>query len=126
MVEEAVRKIEEEMKSVNNDYVRVIGEFLIKQLEINPEAAESILNQDKSIMNSLNAMRKLAEKKKIGNMAVLTPEEGFKVVSDYFGIGSTVSLKQDYNLKCDEVKKQPIEHKEENNIEFDIDLEDYI
>lgn len=84
---EAIEKIKAEMeKSKNNTYVQVVGEFLLQHLNQNPQDAERILSPDKTIAKSLEEMRKAAEKKKVGNCAVLTDQEGFAVVLKYFGI----------------------------------------
>ncbi len=84
---DAIAKINDEMKATkNNPYVLVVGQFLIKHLEANPQDAEKVLNAEKTIAKSLDEMRKVAEKKKVGNCAVLTDAEGFAVVLKYFGI----------------------------------------
>lgn len=91
MIIEAKAKINQEIEKLNNPYVKVVGDFLLKQLEVNPSIAERIMANDKTIMKSLEAMRKEAEKKKVGNMAVLTGEEGFKIVADYYGFNVSMS-----------------------------------
>lgn len=123
MVSEAINKIKEEIKNGNNPYITVIGEFLINHLEVNPGAAESILNKDKSIIQSLGEMKKVAEKKKVGNCAILTDEEGFAIVLKYFGIESQV-IKE---VKREETKVINIkEYKKTEYIDFDVKLEDFI
>lgn len=90
MQAEATSKLEEEIKkNENNPYVKLIGEHLIKHLESNPSDAEKVLDNEKTILKSLEAMRKVAEKKKVGNMAILTDEEGYAEVYKYFGINSS-------------------------------------
>lgn len=92
MQAEAIEKINAEINASNNDpFIKVVGEFLLSHLESNPGDAEKILTADKTIKNSLEAMKKVAEKKKVGNMAVLTDAEGFKVVLEYFGIKGLAS-----------------------------------
>lgn len=95
MPKNAIAKIQTEMnQNANNHYIQAVGGHLLQHLEANPESAEKILVQDKTIGKSLDAMRKAAEAKKVGNCAVLTDQEGFAVVLKYFGIetdGKTVS-----------------------------------
>lgn len=87
MLQNAISKLRSEMdKNANNSYIQVVGGFLLQHLEANPESAEKIMAQDKTIGKSLDKMRKVAEKKKVGNCAVLTDAEGFAVVLKYFGI----------------------------------------
>jgi phosphopantothenoylcysteine synthetase/decarboxylase len=94
LTKQAITKLNNEMTSnKNNPYVQVVGNFLLQNLKKNPNAAEKILNKDKSILKSLDAMRKEAEKVKVGNCAVLTDEQGFAVVLDYFEIKESVEVK---------------------------------
>lgn len=73
MLSKAITKLKTEMKqSENNPYIHVVGGFLIEHLDKNPKDAEKILAIDKTIGKSLNEMKKVAEKKKVGNCAVLT------------------------------------------------------
>lgn len=84
MQNEAISKLQSEITESKNPAVQVIGQFLLQHVETNPEDAACILKTDKSIMKSLEAMRKVAEKKKVGNMAVLSDDEGFAIVLNYF------------------------------------------
>lgn len=87
MLEQAINKIHEEMeKNKDNEYIQVIGAYLASYLRENPSAAANIMTEGKTIEGSLSAMRKVAEKKKKGNFAVLTPSEGYKAVFEYYGI----------------------------------------
>lgn len=100
MIKKANSKIGSEMLGKkDNPYIQVVGGFLLKHLENSPSDAEKILNKDKDIAKSLDVMKKAAEKKKVGNVAVLTDEEGFKVVLEYFGIGATeVEAPEDFDF----------------------------
>lgn len=84
MQAEAIAKLRAEISGSNNPAVKVIGEFLLQHLEQNPDDAGSVLQTDKTIAKSLEAMRKVAEKKKVGNMAVLSDAEGFAIVLNYY------------------------------------------
>lgn len=75
-----------------DQYVQEVGQYLLDHLKANPRDTEKIA-ADKTIKGSLAEMRKEAEKKKVGNMAVLTPQEGFSIVLAYFGItGAPVNV----------------------------------
>ena len=87
MLNNAITKIQDEMtKNQNNTYIQAVGGFLLERLKTNPAAAEKIVAADKTIGKSLDEMKAEAQKKKVGNCAVLTDEEGFAVVLKYFGI----------------------------------------
>jgi len=92
MLEKAIKKIKAEMVKNNNPYVQVVGGFLLQYLQVNPNNAEKIIQEGKTIGQSLNEMRKAAEKKKVGNCAVLTDQEGFGEVLKYFGIEGAIPI----------------------------------
>ena len=95
----AITKLKSEMDAnENNSYIQV----------------EKIMAADKTIAKSLDAMKKEAEKKKVGNCAVLTNQEGFEVVLKYFGIDTKpaptvikpvqiVSKVDDFDIKLDDL-----------------------
>ncbi|WP_416149470.1 hypothetical protein ACM26V_00275 [Salipaludibacillus sp. HK11] len=122
-MKEAMKKIQDEMaKESKHPYVQVIGDFLLLHLEKNPQDAESVVAKDKTIKNSLAAMRTEAKKKKVDNCAVLTDEEGFAVVLKYFGIdtkpGKTVTEKAE---TVPETKETVTEH-----ADFNVKLDDFL
>lgn len=78
----------------NDPYVQVVGEFLLQHLDKNPQDAEKIFADDKTIAKSLEEMRKVAEKKKVKNCAMFTPQEGFELVMKYFGIETSQDLQK--------------------------------
>lgn len=120
MLEQAIQKINNEMKN-NNPYVLAVGGFLLPYLNKHPEAAEKIMNNDKTIAKSLDEMRKAAKKKKIGNCAVLTDQEGFEVVLKYFGIEDPVNIP---STPATEPKPDPVPEKKSTG--FNIKLEDLL
>lgn len=87
---EALKKIKSEMDAnIGNQYVQYIGKFLNDHLAKNPSDGAKVMDGDKTILKSLEAMRAEASKKKVGNFAILTPEEGIEIVLKYFGITSS-------------------------------------
>lgn len=89
MLSDAISKLNTEMNaSKDNPYIKVIGDFLIRHLENNPDDAEKIIVADKTIGKSLDAMKAEAKKKQRNGMAMLTDAEGLAIVLKYFGIKS--------------------------------------
>jgi len=86
MYDKATEKLTNEMTTnTNHPYVQVVGQYLLEHLKMKPEHAEKILSEDKTVLKSLDTMRRFAERKRVGNMAMLTDEEGFAVVLQYYG-----------------------------------------
>lgn len=123
MLEKAIEKIRSEMNQNNNSYNQVIGELLLKHLNKNPQVAEKILVEGKTIAKSLDAMKKVAEKKKAGNFAMLTLEEGFKAVLDYFDIKAEPIIEAPEPQKLVHIDNKPATAKK---IDFDIKLEELL
>ncbi|MFB5192774.1 Cas9 inhibitor AcrIIA9 family protein [Alicyclobacillus fastidiosus] len=122
---EAISKVRAELTGNNNNsYVQAVGIFLLQRLEEHPEFAENVLAPGKTILKSLDAMRKVAEKKKVGNCAVLTDAEGFAVILDYFKTPESTQ-KESVPTQAEKTKKQaeapkPKEPEEpDDEIDFD-------
>ncbi|MBM6385659.1 MAG: hypothetical protein JSY10_17000 [Paenibacillus sp.] len=112
-MEDAITKLKTEMEGKgSNTYIKLIGEFLIKHLQANPGSVDQILSADKTIAKSLLAMQAEAKKKSVGGMAMLTDEEGFAVVLNYFGLQGLPA-----------VSPQPVEQK---SARFDVKLDDFL
>jgi len=91
-MKEALDKIQAELvANPKNKYAQVVGAFLIDYVRKNPQEADKIMTEGKSITGSLSAMRDEASKHKEGNVGVLTPDEGFNVVLNYFGVAVAVA-----------------------------------
>ena len=117
MLDKARSKITAEMEqNAKSTYIKVVGNFLLQHLEAHPEAAEKIMVEDKTIKDSLAEMRKVAAKQKVGNVAVLTDQEGFEVVLKYFQIEGTSESAAPAG--------KPAAAK--SNVDFDVRLEDLL
>ena len=85
MINKAIEKIKAEMEQKkDNAYIQAIGDYLLKQVEINRDAAEKIVNENKTIETSLKEVEKVARKKAIGGCAVMSDAEVFKIVREYY------------------------------------------
>lgn len=117
MIEQATLKVRNEMEKENNPYVKVIGDFLIDYINANETEAQKIVaDEKKTIMKSIEAMRKEAAKNKVGNMAMLTPEQGYAVVLKYFGIKGKENIKVDYSFN----------QQKEQKSDFNVELTDFL
>ena len=108
MINQAIEKIKAEMEENKNPYTEIIGNYVIQQIQVNPQVATG----------SLEAMRKEASKVKQGNVAVLTDEQGFKIIRDYFGFE---------NIQTNIHEQVPIKvTKEVKDDDFNVSLNDFI
>lgn len=105
MIEQAINKINKEIEKEKNEYVKVTGEYLLQVIEEKGnEAATKINEPNKTIMGSLKVMSDEAKKNAKDGVAVLTREQGFKVVNRYFGIeadSSNVEINTSKETKSD-------------------------
>ena len=125
MINEAITKINDEMEKENNPYVKVIGEYLLGLIKNDETTAEKILDNDKSIMKSLEEMRKAAEKVKVGNMAMISDEEGFSIVLKYFGIEKSEPKVID-DIKAVNIIERKVDKEEASEDMLDISLDAYL
>lgn len=106
----ALDKLNHEMTKVANPYVQVVGDFLKQFLVSNPNCAEKLLVNNKTILGSLDAMKKEAEKVKVGNCAVMTDQQGFAIVLQYFDINKKITPSE--KISTDNMPaKKPVERK---------------
>lgn len=83
----AISKLDAEMeKEKRNHAIAVIGEYLINLITARPEIAKKLVDSKDTLAGAYEAMRTEARKKMYNNCAVLTDEEGFEIVCEYFGI----------------------------------------
>jgi hypothetical protein len=126
MIKDAINKINSEIsQNKNNPYFQVVGEFLLQHLNACPESAEKILTEGKTIGKSLDEMRKAAEKKKVGNCAVLTDQEGFAIVFKYYDINENAPI----SFPIVKEAPAPVATKtseKKASIDFDVSLDDFL
>lgn len=86
-MKEALTKLQVEITTNSkNKYVQVVGGFLINHVRNNPEDAQLIMAEGKTIVGSLEAMKAEGKKNQSNGVGVLTDQEGFAVVLKYFGV----------------------------------------
>jgi hypothetical protein len=100
MLNEAIKKIQDEIEAEKkNSYVQYVGKYMIEYLNKNNGYAQNILDETKSIKGSLQHMEAEAKKIKQGNMAMFSPDEGLKIVLEYFGIKEIVFEPNEVDVK---------------------------
>lgn len=124
MIEKAIEKIKAEMEKNKAPHIQVVGNYLLKQIEINKAAATAIVKEGKTIKGSVENMQKEAKKNAVNGYGVLTDAEGFEIVRKYFGFEAVQD--EIMEVKVQEIKeeiKAPIEEiKDNKKIEFKVDI----
>lgn len=107
-LQQALEKIQSEMTDANHAHITVIGEFLLNHLNAYPDVAEKIVAEDKSIAGSIQAMANAAKEKAVNGMAMLTEQEGYGIVLNYFDIeGEPVVSSPTKKATSQQHKKSP-------------------
>lgn len=75
------------MNADKSPVITDVGDRLI-QLCNSDAFAERILQEGKTIKGAMATMRKIAEGRKDGNSAVISSDEGYSIIMDYYGIKS--------------------------------------
>lgn len=93
MLQQAIAKIEKEMAEKKEPYISAIGDYLKGHLNGCPEDSAAILTEGKTIDGSITFMKEKARKKAKGGFAMFTPDEGFAIVMEYYGMKGTNGAK---------------------------------
>lgn len=88
MLADAIQRIENEIDSEkSNPNIKIIGEFMIQYIQLNPSAAAVVCTNGKFLSGAYKAIEDYARKKpRHGNCVAVSPDEGFEQVLKYFGI----------------------------------------
>ncbi len=125
LINKAIEKLNSEMDKEDKKEIRVIGEFLLNQVTSNEDIAKAILTEGKTIMKSLDDMKRIARQRAINGCTVIDPEEGFEIVMNYFGIKKKLEIKNSETkvISLNEYKKIEAEPKESK---FEVNLDDLL
>lgn len=123
MIERAIEKIKAEMEQKkSNPYIQAIGDFLLKQVEINRDAVEKIASGDKTIEKSLKEVEKIAKSKAVNGCAVMADSEVFDIVKKFYNFEAV----QDKFIQVEvEIKEEKAERKV-IEVDFSTSLDDYL
>jgi len=92
MLEKAIEKIRDEMAAnADHGYIQHVGGYVTTHLRNHPEDAEAVLAEEKTLKGSYKVMQKFAKEHADHGCYAMPPEEGYKIVGEYFGFGNTES-----------------------------------
>ena len=125
IIKQAIEKIKEEIEQDNNPYMQVVGSYVLRNLEVNKPSAEKIVAGTKTISGSLKAMEDEARKVAKNGVGILTDEQGFEIVSEYFEFEGVQVCNDD--TVSDNNKVIDISYKKKDSSEkniFDVNIDD--
>jgi len=94
MTNQAINKLRQEIEeNRDNLYINYVGNYLVDYITRNNQYSEKFMNEEKTIKGSLEYMKTKAKAQAKNGMAMLTPEEGFEVILDYYEIKPATKLK---------------------------------
>ncbi|MGL5085065.1 MAG: hypothetical protein ACRC68_05010, partial [Clostridium sp.] len=118
MIQKAIEKINKEMEQKkDHPYIQAIGEMLLRQIEINKDAAEKIGSGTTTIEESYKAVESMAKKKARNGCCGLTYNEVLNEVKKYYKFEAVQDkmlqvemeeIKEDCNVKVEEVKSNVV------------------
>lgn len=113
MIEEAINKIKEEIKK-GNKFIQTIGSYVLKNIEVNEAAAKGVNEGKLKLSNIANKITGVAKDKAINGCAIMSDEEVYNMVNEYFG------------FKNIQLKENPEENKQkvECRGKFNVNIED--
>lgn len=131
MIEKAIEKIKAEMEQKkNNQYIQAIGDFLLKQVEINRDAAEKICNGEKTIEKSLKEVEKIASKRAVAGCAVMADHEVFKLVKEYYNFEAVQDkfIQVEAEEIHEQIHEEVVSKKDSKviSVDFSTSIDDYL
>jgi hypothetical protein len=124
MLDKAIEKLNDEVnRNKNNPNIKVVWEFLRKQLNMNNGASEKVLQEGKTIKGSIDEMEKVAKTKAVGGCGMLTDQEGFEIVLKYFDIKYTPIASIPIPIEVAKDPVAPIAPNKKPSVEFNVELD---
>lgn len=91
MIEDAIRRINEEMQKAPSDrMLEAVGQYLI-DICTDEDTAKALLDEKKTIAGAISAMREAARKKQHGGYYAMAPDEAWEIVRKYFGLAAAAA-----------------------------------
>lgn len=88
MIEDAIRRINEEMQRHPSDrMLEAVGQYLI-DICTTEDTAKALLDEKKTLAGAISAMREAARKKQHGGYYAMAPDEAWEIVRKYYGLAA--------------------------------------
>lgn len=124
MLEKAILKIKEEIEKSKDINTKAIGKYLLTQIETNEETIKAINENKKTLKECVAEVVKFARTRAINGCAILSDEEVYKKVREYFGIN--VIQDKMFQVEVEEIKEKHDIKNQESEVVFEASLEDFL
>ncbi|MBI6052331.1 Cas9 inhibitor AcrIIA9 family protein [Clostridium perfringens] len=124
MLEKAILKIKEEIEKSKDINTKAIGKYLLTQIETNEATIQAINANKKTLKECAEEIVKFARTKAINGCAILSDEEVYKKVREYFGIN--VIQDKMFQVEVEEIKEKHNIKNQEKEVVFEASLEDFL
>jgi Zn/Cd-binding protein ZinT len=87
-MDELIKKINDEIQQNEKDVnIKRIGEYILSLVpKLDDKTIAEMMAEDKTIKGSIKKMQQEARKVAVNGCGILTDEEGYKIVREYFSI----------------------------------------
>ena len=87
-MDELIKKLNDEIKKNEKDVnIKRIGQYILSLVpKLDDKTIAEMMAEDKTIKGSIKKMQQEARKVAVEGCGILTDEEGYKIVREYFGI----------------------------------------
>lgn len=96
MITKAIEKLTAESNSLNSNHSQAIAEYLIDH--ITEDSAARIVHESKSLDGCVKAIYSKAQKQAVDNCAMISFQDVYSWVNEYYGIQKPEAKKNGLNL----------------------------
>lgn len=96
MITKAIEKLTAESNRLNSNHSQAIAEYLIDH--ITEDSAARIVHDSKSLEGCVRAISSKAKSKAVNNCAMISDQEVYSWVNEYYGIQKPEAKKNGLNL----------------------------
>lgn len=89
---DAMDKIRDEMAGRGDPGVQVIGEAMTRLLQLQPELADKVLEEGKTLKGAFAKVRDWAKANAKGGFCYVPPVKAAEIVAEYWGVDTTAMM----------------------------------
>lgn len=94
MIEEAIKKVSNEIAKIKAPYGEVLGTYIITKLLNTEENAKKVMDEKKTLEGCLNSVKGSAKKSAVNGMAMVDENTVYGWIREYYGINEQKATEQ--------------------------------